>query len=120
MTTTTMTIPTTRVCDTCDGNGYVLEQHDYASERLGCPDCQGEGRLPARPLPSLTVEAYSTESGMRCEFEPDECYGEVAYSVTPPTHQDEPELVHPDDEFTTFVCREHLGRLIALRLAGVY
>ena len=28
-------------CPTCEGRGWVLEQHDYASEQLGCQECMG-------------------------------------------------------------------------------
>ncbi len=34
-------------CLTCHGAGYLTEQHDYASEQLGCQDCEGAGRIAA-------------------------------------------------------------------------
>jgi hypothetical protein len=71
-------------------------------------------------LPELTVEAYVSKLPTRfCEFEPGRCEEAIAYTVTPPTQRQDPR-VHRDDEYTTFVCRKHLGELIALRLAGEY
>lgn len=71
-------------------------------------------------LPELTVEAYVSKLPTRfCEFEPGPCEGAIAYTVTPLTQRQDPR-VRRDDEYTTFVCREHLGELIALRLAGEY
>ncbi len=33
------------VCPSCAGSGIHYEQHDYAMEELGCPDCEGTGRV---------------------------------------------------------------------------
>ena len=30
-------------CETCEGSGVVYEQHDHATEKLGCPDCEATG-----------------------------------------------------------------------------
>ena len=31
-------------CPTCDGDGYVTQEHDFCSEQIGCPHCMGTGR----------------------------------------------------------------------------
>jgi hypothetical protein len=70
-------------------------------------------------LPELTVEAFTSKHGTRCEFGRGTCNGEIAFMITPPTHEQN-SRVDREDEFTSFVCGYHLAPLIALRLAGMY
>lgn len=35
-------------CSGCGGTGTVYEQHDFASEPLGCPDCEATGEVTTR------------------------------------------------------------------------
>lgn len=74
-------------------------------------------------LPELSVEEFTSKlPGRHCEF-PDtehgvtiDCTNVIGYTVTPPCDA----RVNREDEYTTFVCREHLGEVIAHRLAGTY
>lgn len=47
-------------CPSCDGSGVYEEQHDYATEALGCPDCEASGYLPA---PAEMLEWVGSASG---------------------------------------------------------
>lgn len=52
-------------CITCSGAGVVYEQHGFATEELGCPECEGRGYVELRGEPMgrhlqgvLTREVY--------------------------------------------------------------
>jgi hypothetical protein len=67
-------------CPTCNGTGIVYERHDFATEALGCQDCQGTGidTPPPAPEPShiyvlfnndWAVTAYTSEAAAKAEAE---------------------------------------------------
>jgi hypothetical protein len=67
------------------------------------------------PIYEVQVQEFISQHASRhCEFTLTECQAAIAYTVTPIIGT--PQAI----EYTTFVCREHLGEVIALRLAGTY
>ena len=42
------------VCPTCNGSGVYRQEHDFCTEELGCPHCEGSGKMPASQPPKET------------------------------------------------------------------
>ena len=53
-------LPATVSCPDCRGSGMTSQQHDYATEILGCEGCQGEGVLHVADLIAALVRLHAS------------------------------------------------------------